>query len=71
MANLDVIKLIEKARDLINTRYDMEVRDIKAILANRHSEPIGVAIDSFAFGYIQGVKAAKAEMKKQTKAVAI
>ena len=67
MANLDVIKIIEKARGSINTRYDMDTIDIRAILTKRHSEPVGVAIDSFAFGYIQGVKATKAEMKRKAK----
>lgn len=57
---------IEKANEAIgkiNPRYDMQQHQIEEIYENIES-PIKAICVSFRFGYLQGMKAAEAEMRK-------
>lgn len=57
---------IQKANEAIskiNPRYDMKQKEIEEIYENIDS-PIKAICVSFRFGYLQGIKAAKAEMRK-------
>lgn len=47
----------------INPYYDMRMSNIKEIYENS-ANPIDMICTSFRFGYLQGMKAAKAEMRK-------
>ena len=53
---------IEKAMDAINDRYDLRVSDANDI-REMSSGSFDMICNSFIFGYAQGFKAAKAEMK--------
>lgn len=58
--------IIEKSKLMIgkiNPRYDMQIKEIDEICKNSEN-PIDMIYDGFRFGYLQGMKAAKAEMKK-------
>ena len=63
MAELNAMKAIKENVGKINNRYDIGVKQIKDILANCKGE-YDVIYNFFAIGYIQGQKAAKAEMRK-------
>ena len=65
---LDVIKTIEsyKRNGKMNTRYCLTVSDIEIIKDNSPGL-YDLISDAFIFGYAQGVKACKAEMKKKVK----
>lgn len=58
--------VVEKAQDMIgkiNPYYDMSFGNIMEIY-EKSDNPINMISTSFSFGYMQGMKAAKAEMKK-------
>ena len=57
--NID--KLIEKTKGTIDVRYDMTNFDLKKLSERKDS--LSKIIDSFVFGYAQGMKAALAERK--------
>lgn len=57
-------KIINKTRGNINRRYDMTMNDGRKLLSNNKSG-FSLVYDAFTFGYAQGMKAAKAEMKKK------
>lgn len=60
--HINVKKTIEKTIGEINPYYDMAYRDIFALdeMSEGRIDLIG---NSFRFGYAQGMKAARAEMK--------
>lgn len=64
MAKIDVMQTIEKTRGAINPYYDLNMNDIKLIVDNSPNIYY-LATNFFNFGYAQGMKAAKAEIKKQ------
>ena len=66
----NTMKVIEETHGRINPRYDMCHQNILDI-ANHKSNKYEAIVDSFVFGYAQGMKAAKAEMKKLKEAVAV
>lgn len=57
-------RIIEETRERIPTGYDLTFGDIQK-LRNESSSSIAAILDSFAFGYAQGMKAAKAKMRKR------
>ena len=62
MARLNVMKLIEDNRGKINTKYDLAIRQIDEIESNSLSK-LDLICNIFVFGYMQGIKAAKAELR--------
>lgn len=50
----------------INSRYDMTYRNMLEIRDTYDGHIFDIICCSFRFGYIQGMKAAKAEMKRQS-----
>lgn len=66
----NTMKTIEKTRGKINLRYDMCNANILDI-ANSTSNKYEMIMSNFVFGYAQGMKAAKAEMKKLKEATAV
>ena len=54
---------IESTRSKVNPYYDMRVKDLQEIYENSQSVFDCIA-NGFRFGYLQGVKAAKAEIRK-------
>ena len=67
---VNTMKTIEQTHGRINPRYDLCKQNILDI-ANSTLNQYEMIMDSFVFGYAQGVKAAKAEMKKAKEAVAV
>lgn len=64
MAKLNMRRTINNTKGKINPYYDMTIENLKEIsTANR--DLFYVISDSFRFGYAQGMKAAKAEMRKR------
>lgn len=58
----NTMQLVRAANDAINIRYDIgaeHVIDIK----NANTNIFSMIIDGFKFGYMQGLKAARAEQK--------
>lgn len=58
----NTIKLIKETTGKINVYYDMYASNMKDIL-NESREPADLIINSFVFGYAQGMKAAKSNKK--------
>ncbi len=70
MGRCNVLKTIKDYTETgrINPYYDMYVDEIPIIL--KASKHIAEAImDAFTYGYAQGTKATKAEIKRKAKAV--
>lgn len=63
MAELNAMKAIEENIGKIDTKYDLSIKQMKDILVNCKGQ-YDVIYNFFAIGYIQGQKAAKAEMRK-------
>lgn len=57
-------RIIEETRERIPTGYDLTFGDIQK-LRNESSSSIAAILDSFTFGYAQGMKAEKAKMRKR------
>lgn len=64
MAKLNMRRTINSTRGKINPYYDMTIRNIKQI-EEENQNLFGVISDSFRFGYAQGMKAARAELRKR------
>lgn len=64
MAELNIRRAINSTIGKINPRYDMTLGNIKQI-GEENNSLYGVINDSFRLGYVQGMKAAKAEMRKR------
>lgn len=63
---VNAIKIIKETRGTINTLYDASYKNIMDIVYSS-SGRFDLACNAFTFGYAQGMKAAKAEMKKAVK----
>ena len=66
MARLNVMKAIIENRGKINTRYALDILGVNEILENSR-DSWNLVYNSFVFGYAQGMKAAKKEIKKGDK----
>ncbi len=66
MPKLNVMKVINENREKINTRYNLGVSGFNEIL-NNSVDSWDLIYNSFSIGYIQGMKAAKKEIKKGVK----
>ena len=64
MARINVLKVLSETKGTINRYYDATIDDIRAIKRKNDADLFGSMCDSFVFGYAQGMKAAKTEMKK-------
>ena len=60
----NLIQKIEDARRIINKRYCMNVENVVEIRNNSDDE-FRLMSNCFVFGYMQGMKAAKAETRKK------
>lgn len=58
----NVIEKAEAMKGKINPYYDLRYGETMEIYGNS-SDPFALIVNSFRFGYMQGMKAAKAEMK--------
>lgn len=59
---INTLKTIEAMRGNVNPRYDLSLQSLKDI-GEISTGTYDLAYKSFQFGYAQGMKAAKAEMK--------
>ena len=59
----NVVEKAEAAKRKINRRYDITIGNMIEI-GEKSDDIFSVISNSFAFGYMQGLKAAKAEVKK-------
>ena len=66
MPRLNVMKAINENRGKINTRYDLTYKDAKELIRFSNGQ-YSLIYNCFSIGYIQGMKAAKAEMRKGVK----
>lgn len=60
----NAIKVIKESIGHINPKYDISYQNVDDIYNNHKHDKIGLIIDGFRFGYIQGMKAVKAEIRK-------
>ncbi len=58
----NTMRLVESALEQVDVRYDIRVKNIKDIYAASNS-PFDMICKGFMFGYMQGMKAARAEQK--------
>lgn len=63
MARKSVIEKVESMMGIINKRYVLSTSEAFEVY-EKTSGPIEAIAVSFRYGYMQGVKAARAEMKK-------
>lgn len=59
----NVMLKIKEARKIINPYYDMRISEIQEIV-NQVSGKFGLVVCGFEYGYLKGMRAAKAEMKR-------
>lgn len=59
----DTMKAISNTVGKISRYYDMSIKNMQDILKASHSD-YDLICNGFRFGYAQGMRAAKAEMKK-------
>ena len=62
--NLDVKKTILNQRGHINSYYDLKLENVEEMQKMSHGDTLEFISNSFVFGYAQGIKAYKAEMKR-------
>lgn len=60
MSRLNLQKAIDEAVKIKNPRYDMSMMQMIEL---RERGGVDAVADAFNYGYLQGMKAAKAEMK--------
>lgn len=58
----DIMKTIDSTTQLVNPRYDVSFDDAKTIAKHSNGD-IDKVYNGFRLGFLQGMKAAKAEMK--------
>lgn len=63
MARKSVVEIIDRAKGKINSKYALRASQIAEIYNNANGDWFKSIITSFDYGYLQGMKAAKAEMK--------
>ena len=63
----NLMEKVENNFSKINAQYDMTLEDINTIYRNS-TDLFNIISNSFCFGYMQGYKAALAEMKKKASA---
>lgn len=61
----NTMELAQKANKVINKNYDIYGKNIMEITSESNNS-VDMVVNGFRFGYMQGYKAAKAEMKKTT-----
>lgn len=59
----NTMEIIRGMRGKINARYDVYSENFDDILENSN-HPVDLIRNGFTLGYVQGMKAAKAEMRK-------
>lgn len=59
---LTVKEKIERSKIKVNWRYSATVKEIVELC--KSDMPIDAMYDAFSYGYIQGVKAARAEIRR-------
>lgn len=62
MAKINTLKTIEKTKQEISSKYNISVESLIAI-RNSEKDVYDLIQNGFIFGYAQGLKAAKAQMK--------
>lgn len=61
---LNIERCIEQAKGKDNPYYDLDLSGLQKLIEISQS-PYALMDNSFCLGYVQGMKAAKAEMKKR------
>ena len=64
MGKLNLEKAIEQGRKIINSNYDLTMENLIELYEKRQDKGETIC-NAFVFGYYQGVKAIKTEMKKK------
>ena len=62
----NTMRLVRVANNYINIYYDIEAEHVIDI-KNANTDPCAMIIDGFKFGYMQGLKAARAEQNAAKK----
>lgn len=63
----NVMETVRSQRGIINPKYDMTIKNID-VIREQSRDTCDMICNSFCFGYIHGLKAAKAEMRKKLQA---
>lgn len=63
MANRDLLKTIDKAKTMINPRYDLGARAWVELGDIARNEPLDGVSCAFLYGYAMGYRACKTESK--------
>lgn len=63
----NVIKKTNTMIGKINPYYDMTSSNVRELYDAYPNQPFELICSSFKFGYLQGMKAARAEMKRREK----
>ncbi|MBO5144878.1 MAG: hypothetical protein J6C19_05015 [Lachnospiraceae bacterium] len=63
MSRKNIIEAVNGMTDKINPHYDMRVMDLRKIIEEYAQDPIELVSCSFRYGYMQGMKAVRTEMK--------
>ncbi len=59
----NTMKLVDSSLEVINADYDLYVENVKDIYASSDNV-FDLICNGFRFGYMQGMKATKAELRK-------
>ena len=60
----NTMELIQRSVGHVNTRYDLHFDNVNDII-NGSANQFDLIVNGFRFGYMQGMKAAQAERRKQ------
>jgi len=66
----NVMEKVNSMKGNINPYYDIGILDLKTLIEANRFDVLNCTCDGFRLGYLQGMKAAKAEAKKAAIAAA-
>ena len=62
MERINIEKIVEEGQKIVNEMYDLKIHQM--IELGNIPDKVDLVYTSFLFGYLQGAKAVKAEMRK-------
>ena len=62
---MNAVEKAEKMLGKVNNRYDLTANEMNDIYQKYKNDMVGLIGCAFRFGYLQGSKAVKAEMRKE------
>ena len=62
MERINIEKIVEEGQKIVNEMYDLKIHQMREL--GNIPDKVDFVYTSFLFGYLQGTKATRAEMRK-------